>query len=511
MTEPTYADSATFVLDHIVGSRRTERRLLVGDELTIGSLPSSAVHLPDLVYPAVEPVHATLTRQGTSYVVTAQEGARVLVNGEPVIAQRLRHGDAVRFGDRGPVMRFRVLSGSHDSPRSFGEVMRDCLDGARLEYDPGLARVAALLRDAPSQAFTETSPWVRRGLVAAVCILFAAVGLLTYRTFTLEKRLTAAQQGYFEGLGELAAQAGPDGALTLEELQALEARIDERLVVLEARSQAGERIVSEALKSVVLVMGSYGFTVPDGRPLRLMVDTEGAPVRDEAGNPRLTIVGDGPVLERQFTGTAFVATADGLLLTNRHIALPWEFNAAAREALDQGLRPVMHRLVGYLPGTADAFVVELVTASDEADLAVLRCEDVTGRATPLLLSDRESTPGESVFVLGYPTGIRALLARSDPSLMDSLRLEATFDFWETADRLAAGGHVAPLATRGIVGQVTRSSIVYDAETTHGGSGGPVLDLSGRVQAISAAILTDFGGSNLGVPANEARRLLSTIE
>ncbi len=64
-----------------------------------------------------------------------------------------------------------------------------------------------------------------------------------------------------------------------------------------------------------------------------------------------------------------------------------------------------------------------------------------------------------------------------------------------------------MATRGIVGQVTSTTVVYDAETTSGGSGGPVLDLEGRVVAINAAILPQFGGSNMGVPASEGVALL----
>lgn len=49
--------------------------------------------------------------------------------------------------------------------------------------------------------------------------------------------------------------------------------------------------------------------------------------------------------------------------------------------------------------------------------------------------------------------------------------------------------------------VTVDKVVYDFETT---SGGPVPVLNG---AVNAAILVDFDGSNLGVPAAEARQFL----
>ena len=110
-------------------------------------------------------------------------------------------------------------------------------------------------------------------------------------------------------------------------------------------------------------------------------------------------------------------------------------------------------------------------------------------------------------MLGYPTGIRAMIARSQREIVPLLEARGEVDFWEVARILADGGHIAPLATRGIVGQITTTSVVYDANTTHGGSGGPVISLDGAVVAINAAILTDFAGSNLGVPAAEALRLL----
>ncbi len=101
--------------------------------------------------------------------------------------------------------------------------------------------------------------------------------------------------------------------------------------------------------------------------------------------------------------------------------------------------------------------------------------------------------------MGYPTGLRAMLAQAGRSFVDELRNASETDFWAVAERLANAGLIAPLASRGIVGQASDTVIVYDAETTHGGSGGPVLNHLGQVVAVNTAILPEFGGSNLGVP------------
>ncbi len=106
--------------------------------------------------------------------------------------------------------------------------------------------------------------------------------------------------------------------------------------------------------------------------------------------------------------------------------------------------------------------------------------------------------------------MRAMLARTDRELLEELTRDKNLDFWSAAELLAERGQIEPLATQGIVSQVSAATIVYDAETAGGGSGGPVLTLDGKVVAINTAVLTQFGGSNLGVPASEALQLLAGI-
>ena len=106
--------------------------------------------------------------------------------------------------------------------------------------------------------------------------------------------------------------------------------------------------------------------------------------------------------------------------------------------------------------------------------------------------------------------MRALLARADTVFVDQITSGEEANFWTVARQLSEAGRIDALATRGIVGHVSTTAVVYDAETAGGGSGGPVVDLNGKVVAVNAAILLEFGGSNLGVPVRYVRELLASV-
>ena len=118
------------------------------------------------------------------------------------------------------------------------------------------------------------------------------------------------------------------------------------------------------------------------------------------GDPLLTLEGEGQVAERQFTGTAFLVSESGALLTNRHVAKPWEDDTRVGSMGEEGLEPVMTQFVGYLPNNETSFPVRLLMASDDADLAVLLCSDVAGGLPYLDLSERPLKAGDEVIVMG---------------------------------------------------------------------------------------------------------------
>ena len=74
-------------------------------------------------------------------------------------------------------------------------------------------------------------------------------------------------------------------------------------------------------------------------------------------------------------------------------------------------------------------------------------------------------------------------------------------------QLASQHLIRPITTQGHIGDVLKDKIVYDAATTSGGSGEPLFNRNGKVIGINVAVIKDFGGSNLAVPARYATDLL----
>ena len=496
------------VIVHLSGSRRGTTQRLRGDILRIGLGSEAEVRVS--AEPCVAERHATLHRRGDTYEILVEPGEEVWINGEQRQEGLLESGDLLEIGRDGPILRFRLYPPGSDAAKSFSEAFSDSVDCARFSSQSTVGRAALFLQGAPREMATQTSVAFRSTMSVLLVLLLLAIGYLTYRSLKLEQQL-AAEAMRVAGIAEL-LDSEDNRDLDPQELEAV--RIDisttlERVKALEDRSQAPTRVVASATRSVVLLQGAYGFVEPASRQsLRFAgIGPDGLPLRSPEGSPLVTLGGEGPILESFFTGTAFVATADGLLVTNRHVVLPWEFEEAAKMVIMQGLEPVMRRLRGFLPGVADPFDVRLVVASRTVDLAVLESSPTTGTVPVLPLAPQPPESGEEVIVLGYPTGIRALLARADEDFVVDLMQNQELDFWAVAERLAREGHIAPLASLGIVAQVSPAAIVYDAETTRGGSGGPVLDLDGRVIAVTTAIVPEFGGSNLGVPAERAQELV----
>ncbi|MEM6462244.1 MAG: serine protease [Pseudomonadota bacterium] len=435
------------------------------------------------------------------------------VNGAPVETQILTHHDMIEFGNNGPMSRCYLYDNQHPMKESVGDIFSDTFAYFRSSRQPPVKKFVRSCGQLTGRLVRETTVLFR----LTVIILLAVLAAFTYqqrRINTLVTEQLESGQTEIENFSRALAQSREE-ALTPEDLEALSAVLqgqiattEERLEDVERRSEASANVIAEATSAVLFLQGGWGFRERDGdRMLRQVLDDEGNPIVLPNGTVSLSLDGTGPVAERQFTGTGFLIAEEGLLVTNRHVGLPWEFDANVKMILAQGLQPVMTRFIGYLPGSDEAVPVELVAASDSADVAILRLTELATARAGLRLATETPEPGDEIIVMGYPTGLRSMLAQAGKRFVEDLREAGDIGFWTISQKLADAGRIVPLASRGIVGGMSSETIAYDAETTHGGSGGPVLDIDGRVVAVNAAILPEYGGSNLGVPIEKVRELL----
>jgi S1-C subfamily serine protease len=87
--------------------------------------------------------------------------------------------------------------------------------------------------------------------------------------------------------------------------------------------------------------------------------------------------------------------------------------------------------------------------------------------------------------------------------------QARNDLGRLVGLIAREGRIWPLATQGHIADMVPNRILYDAQTTGGGSGSPVFDRNGALIAIHSATMTRFGAVSFGVPVERLRELLPT--
>ncbi len=170
-------------------------------------------------------------------------------------------------------------------------------------------------------------------------------------------------------------------------------------------------------------------------------------------------------------GSGFVVDKDGYIVTNYHVIE----NAQEIEVNFSGDDRVPAKVVGSDPST---------------DLAVLKIGEQSRALTPLPLGDSDAVlVGDAVVAIGNPFGLERSVTAGIVSALQR-------------DLVAPNGYTIDKV------------IQTDAPINKGNSGGPLLDLSGKVIGVNSQIESETGGNvgiGFAIPVNTVREVFSQIK
>lgn len=532
-----------FALIHLSGSRRGLTQEFHVDRLAIGTDPTNDLAFDPVRDSVVSAWHAELVVENCELILRdrgSQSGT--FVNHQCIVEIILQDNDLLQFGQGGPQLRIRIRPEAYAHCKPLKDILCDCRDIARTARRGWVVSTALFFRHLLSDlTFHATTP-VKLLAGALVLVPVALLTILLYVQYAarsaserqvrellnqietgrvsqglLEKQVREARNQVTEFLDEHRKQAESIAILVQRKeqekgTQTEVAHLRQHLHRVEAELAAAERIIRAFRGGVVFIQGAFGFTEKGaGRPLRYRgLDANGDPLRDADGQPLFTFEGDAPPVTVSFTGTGFLVDARGVLLTNRHLAQPWEMDRAALQLIETGLEPRLLELRAFFPEVPIPFDLSVMRVSQQADVALVGFDPGSRKlpVLPLAAGQRKIMVGESILLLGYPTGFDALLARADSATFSEIRDRARDNPNYLAQELADRGLIRPLTTQGHVGDIQADRLIYDAQTTFGGSGGPVFNLRGEVIAINSMIMPRFAGANFGVPIRFGIELLT---
>ena len=511
--------------------------------------------------PAAAP-RAEIFRDGFEYRIRDLGSADgTFVNEYPVDEILLVDGDVLEFGPGGPKLRFRRETAEREIQKPVRAVLRDCVRKAGRFGESPRRTLSGALREMPRALVREATRRARIIIIGLLVLSLAVSGGVLVQSVVSRRRLerqivqvkdqSALDRRSLESLrAELVEERKKAASLMaqheeemrrqlaalLERERILKGRLSEaeasaadrgreiadlqkrlsanarRITAYERERTLAERVIREKAGGVAFVEGAYTFVDAEGKPLRSLVDEKGGPRIGADGQRLLATTGSGPVYRMSYTGTAFLISGTGSLLTNRHVAEPWWHDEQVQELAEKGFRPRLEYLRAYFPALPDPMALEVRRVSTKADVALVQ-GDLGWKRLPVLEIEKDpgkTLPGQPVILIGYPTGLDALVARLDEKVVDPI-LEAVGGDGERISRELARRHlIRPLTTQGHLGDILPNRLTYDASTTLGGSGGPVFNQRGKVIGINSEFLPEFGGASFGVPITFASELLSEV-
>lgn len=509
------------------GPCRGRRIVLKDPVITVGGDPTHTVYFSDL---ETNELLVRIARREHSYTImaAAYPAAAVRLNGADLDAGSgadvvLQDGDLIQIAEAHTIC-FSTVPERGELPKPLGQIVGRSWRAAGHLRGGAPRRGLFLLRELCHCVAHDASRAARLGSSAT----FVALGLaLLVGGFSLlhvrgaERRVVAlsaevarSSVSHRQLEREVARlheieQDKADAEARFGEVSRNLKTAEERMTRLEHQTPDPLAGIDAARRSVALLVVGYGmYEEASGRPLRaVLAGTEGNPRYDLASAHPVSVEGTGPPVTSYAMGSGFLI-GGGRIVTNHHIAEPWWEDASIESAVRSGFKPRQTVARAYFPGVREPVELRVAAISAEADVAVMT-GTVPKALPPLMLAapDQHVSVGDQITVVAYPTGFDALLARIDSALAGQLVQDTGGEPSVLAGALATRNLISPLVTVGHVGDVGGRTIIYDAASTHGSSGGPVLNARGEVIALNHAALEDFTGARFGIPVTAVHRLL----
>jgi S1-C subfamily serine protease len=505
MTDPSKHAHFQF----LTGSKAGQVFKLTGDSYRIGRQPEADVrYLPSEAI--VSGDHATVSYKNGGYVLR-DEGSRngTLVDGHLITEHELKPGEVIEFGEGGPRAKFLEGKGDAITPTidafpkiKTADLYREAKDRAQdLHKTTGQHRVFSTTREFVTLAYHRTSRRARYTTIALATLTMVGFAIVLMWQVQDRRALQAALGTIAE---ELASVRGSRLALE-RDLSDVQSRNDSllneveesRLEQAEAEAAGTTGFVESVNRTygagVALIVSSFGYVETNGkRFLRYQLNRSGEPdmqfSRSGGTVPRVDFGGNGPPVTEQSSATGFLIDSAGWLVTNRHVAAPWENDDGLERLRARGLdvEPRFIELRAYFPPGTESYRLQVIKVSDEADVAILGTGQRVNAPPLVLASDYPVPPGEQIVFMGYPTGVHNLLFR----IPREERLAILREFGERpiplAEELARRSLIQPLVIGGTVADTTGTEIIHTAGTTGGGSGGPIIGHGQQVVGIHYA-------------------------
>jgi DNA-binding response OmpR family regulator len=311
--------------------------------------------------------------------------------------------------------------------------------------------------------------------------------------------------------GELRKQISTSSGPSLAELDNRLKQTDSRIGKLENESRIAQEIVRDYSNSVCLIYAIVGFNDrKSGARLKFAgIDSNGNPLADEKGNVIVSTEGGTRPVYLHVFGSGFLIDSAGHILTNHHVLEPWWHNAREIPVPIETFKPVIVSMWAFFPGNETPLALRVQSLSEESDLGLASVDLPDNHPRPVTLDQQAAISGSPVVLIGYPTGVEGILARIDETTLKRIAQATGNDTEGLVQELGRRKLIRPLVTQGHLGVVAPDRLVYDAQTTSGGSGGPVFNASGKVIGVNFAILAGFSGSNFAVPISRAAKMVGS--